>query len=153
VRQVDGRLLVHVGKNRKSDLYRKIFPQGLVAVTGARIEDEVRAVKVLEEAIARELAGVDFAVELGPKLRAAREEVEVQLPPYQAALDALAAAWAAELAARHGMRRQYRVVHAELVKLFPDNLRKVNSFFRDVGARRTAPGPDAGEGGTGSEPA
>ncbi len=136
----EGQLYLAVGKNRKAALYQKCFPNGLLAVTGARIPDEVRLVKTLEGAIARELGDADYAKRLLPGIAAAREEVEAQVPLLQKALDAAAAAWSVELGARHDIRRQYRIIFAELVKLFPDNTRKVNSFFRDPGSARRGGG-------------
>jgi hypothetical protein len=139
ITQFEGQLYLHVGKNRKSTLYLKHFANGLVAVTGARIPDEIRLVKTLEGVIARELPDVTFATTLLPQIIAAREEMERQVPLYQAALSASANAWAAELAARHDIRRQYRIVSAELTKLFPESWRKVNTFFKDIGTIRREP--------------
>ncbi len=136
VNEAEGRLYLAVGKNRKSPAYQKAFPNGLVAVTGAPPADEIRLVKVLEDTFKRDLADQPFVADVLPRLTAAREELERQLPLHQAALDAVATAWAAELAARHDARRQYRVIYAELVKRYPDSLRKVNAFFRDIGAPR-----------------
>lgn len=140
VNQVEGNLLLHVQKNRKAPLYQKVFPNGLTAVTAAPVPDEIAAVKLVEAAMARELVDVEFATRLLPELRAAREELERQVPLFQAAVDEVGRLWAAELAARHDLRRQYRIIFAELVKVFPDSMKKVNSFFRDPGsARRAAP--------------
>jgi len=152
VTQLEGQVYLHVRKDRKSALYKKLFPNGLVAITAARIPDEIAAVKILEAAVARELDGVDFATRLLPELRAAREEIERQQPLLQTAIDALSRTWAAELAARHDIRRQYRVMFAELIKLFPENIKKVNSFFRDPGTPRP-PAADETEEETVAPPA
>ena len=142
----EGELLLFVGKKRGASPYKKCFPKGLVAVTGARIPDEIRLVKTLEGTVARELKDEDFAKRLLPRIAAAREEMERQVPLLTGAIEGFAGAWSVELAARHDLRRQYRIVFAELVKLFPENMRKVNSFFRDVGsARKGAGAKEAGE--------
>lgn len=140
VARFEGELLLHVGKNRKSPLYRKFFPKGLVAVTGAKVSDEVRLVKTIEAAIPRELPGVEFAIRLLPQITTAREEMETQMAAFQVSLDASATAWAGELGARHDLRRQYRIVFAELIKIFPESMKKVNSFFKDVKSARRSSG-------------
>ena len=142
----EGELYLSVGKNRKADVYKKCFADGLVAVTGARIPDEVRLVKTLEGTIARELKDEEFAKRLLPQMTTAREEMERQLPLLRKAQDDTAAAWSIELAARHDIRRQYRIVFAELVRLFPDNMKRVNSFFRDPGGARRGGDAEEGEG-------
>jgi hypothetical protein len=141
----EGELYVSVGKNREAGLYKKCFADGLVAVTGAKVSDEVRLVKTLEATIARELRDAEFAARLLPRITAAREEMERQIPLLQQTLDAAATAWSVELAARQDIRRQYRIVFAELVKLFPENMKKVNSFFRDPGSVRRGAVADEGE--------
>ncbi|MDI7269882.1 MAG: hypothetical protein QME96_17970 [Myxococcota bacterium] len=140
-----GELFLFVGKHLKSSLYKKCFPNGLVAVTGARIQDEIRLVKTLEGTIAREVRNEEFAKRLLPRITAAREELERQVPLLRAAIEEMATAWSAELAGRHDLRRQYRIIFAELIKLFPENMKKVNSFFRDVGPARKAAAEKAGE--------
>lgn len=108
-------------------------------------------VKSLEGTIARELKNEDFAKRLLPQIVAAREEMERQVPLLRAAIEHMATAWSVELAARHDIRRQYRIVFAELIKIFPEDMKKVNSFFRDVGPARKPP-PAADEPGEEVEP-
>ena len=147
----EGELLLSVGKKRKAAIYGKCFPNGLVAVTGARIPDEVRLVKTLEGTIRRELPDADFAQRYLPRMTAARVEMERRIPLMQKAMDDAAAAWSVELAARADLRRQYRIVYAELLKIFADNPRKANSFFRDPGTGGRAAeetGPEPGPAGS-----
>lgn len=143
----EGELLIFVNKQRKSSLYKKCFPKGLQAVTRAPIPDEIRLVRTLEGVIARELENEDFAKRLLPRITAAREEMERQVDLLKQAIDQFASAWSAELAARHDLRRQYRIIFAELIKLFPEDMKMVNRFFRDVGSARKPPAGDdeAGE--------
>jgi len=127
----EGELFNHAGRSRRSGIYRKLLPQGLQAITRKRGAAQFPAVRALEENIRRELAGIDWAQARLAKIVATREEMERQMPLEQRASESLAVALAAERAAREDVRRQYRLVYAELVRLFPDNMRKANSFFLD----------------------
>ena len=142
-------LLLSVGKNRKAARYRKVFPKGLVGATRTRSGEQAQLARRVEESIERELPDVPFAQEALPKIRAAREELERREATLRTAQDNLGAARAAERAARMEASSQYRIMHGELVRLFPYNLRKVQGFFRhersDAGAGDKAETPPAAE--------
>ena len=126
---LDFNLLQSVGRNRKAAAYRKVFPEGLTGATRTNPEDQVRLCRRIEEVLARDFAGDTTVQPSLAAIRAAREEMDGRLAVHRQAVDDLNAARAAERQARIDAGDAYRIAYAELVKIFPQNLRKVRSFF------------------------
>lgn len=122
-------LLVLVGKDRRSGPYRKIFPNGLTAVTRTRSSIQLRQVRTIEDAIRREFPEAAWAQEALTKITAAREEYERQGAALRRAEEDVAGARAAERAARVDATRQLRYTYAELLKIHAHSPRQAGSFF------------------------
>ena len=122
-------LLISVGKDRRSGRYRKIFPNGLSAVTRSRTSAQPRQVRTVEDAIRRELPEVAWAQEALTNIGSALEEYERQNAALRRAEEDLAAARSAELAARVDASRQLRFTHAELLKVYAHSPRQAGTFF------------------------
>ena len=125
-------LLIQVGKDRRSGPYRKIFPNGLTAVTRTRSALQLRQLRTIEDAIRREFPDAAWAQEALTKITAAREEYERQVAALRRAEEDLAATRAAERAARVDATRQLRYTYAELLKVYAHTPRQAGTFFPRV---------------------
>lgn len=138
---LDFNMLQSVGRNRKAAAYRKVFPDGLTGATRTNPEGQLRICRRIEEVLARDFAGDATAQQSLAAIRVAREDLERRLAAYRQALDDLHAARAAERQARIDAGDAYRIAYADLVKVFPQNLRKVRSYFREARANSAADEP------------
>lgn len=138
-------LLVSVGKDRRSGQYKKIFPDGLTAVTRTRSAMQLRQVRAVEDAIRREFPDAAWAQEALAKIAAAREDLERQAAALRRAEEELAGARAAERAARVDATRQLRHTYAELLKVYAHSPRQAGAFFPRVtrSAKPSDPDEDA----------
>ncbi len=147
LREVEGMLLVACKKQRNQDPYRQVFPDNLLGAVrprgAAQVVEARRVAGLIGPTNGAPLAKVPAS--LGPvavRLRAAADALERAEASDRAAELALEAAFATELAERRRWREQYRKDEGLLIAIFPDNLRKVEKFFKD--GRRTKKSASSG---------
>jgi hypothetical protein len=127
VRRVELEVLASVGKNRDSDEYRATFPQGLTAFVAARGEAQVRKVQALVAALRARIPNLGESRspeldQLGAKLIETERSAKTSL-------DALTTITLEERLTRTNLVRQLHKNRAALGVLFPQDRRRVASFF------------------------
>ena len=138
VRALEIALFASVAKNRKAKEYKAMFPDGLTAVVAAPLNDEMNAVKRIESQLAERSAEMKKFL---PTLTGARQALEKGMADMQKAANDHAVAMVKEMTARREWLRSYRVMYGELVAQFPENRRRVESYFRPRGAEGRAEEP------------
>jgi hypothetical protein len=140
-------LQASVNKNRSEMDYRQFFAGGLTPVL-----ESPRAVKI---SLVRTIEGLLVAGR-GPKevstwaasLAVHREDLEKAAAGYDAARVAQRTARASEVAARERWRRAYRALYGELIRRYPGDRQRGESYFRPgLESARPAepePKPEAG---------
>jgi hypothetical protein len=140
---LEAMLFLAVARNRKDTRYRKVFPNGLTGATRTNAGEQVRLCRRIEEVLVRDFADDASMQEASARITGTREELGRRLAAYQQAVDDRNAARTAERRARIDAGDARRIAYAELLKIFPQNLRKVRSFFRHSRANGAADAPDA----------
>jgi hypothetical protein len=136
-------LLFEVDKNRTSPVYERFFPKGLSYESQLSAEARIDRSKFIEAALA-DLDHVEAAaasVKTGTPgkisfkswkstLALQRSKLEAAVATYRAAKGAHDGAQAAEVKERSAWLDTYVSIHVDLLKLFPGDRRKADSFFR-----------------------
>ncbi len=122
-------LLAHVDRDRGNPLYRRYFPDGITPVVELPPGPLVETVRVMEAGLEAQSDAPGLAPWRG-RLAADRSKLEAAAAALQEARVAHERAWGAERTARAGWLDAYRSTYGDLVKRFPSDRSKVESFFR-----------------------
>jgi len=116
-------------RDRKNPLYLRIFPKALSVQTRTSPTKQIERVKTIEKDLAEATTPSVLKTWLA-KMVDLRAKLEKAIDVWSEARIAHSTAQFAEKEERTRWLRAYQVIHAELVKLFPGNRKKVDSFFR-----------------------
>lgn len=137
LRELELDLLKAVSKDRKSPLYRAVFPSGLSALVALRGSEQNEAVGTLVKALdkrAPELAK-SYSKEL---TRLSKVAVDAE-SAWKKAEASASAIFGEEVLARLELVRQLQKNEGALMTVFPGQRRRVRSFFRPTRRRGAAP--------------
>ncbi len=128
-------VLGHVDFARAGPLFARYFPEGERRFTLLPLPRRIERIKILEADLvtAPDAAGLRS---WGLKFAEQRENLERAIAEWQQARVVHTEAQGAEVTERSYWRNAYRTAFADLVKLFPADRRKVETFFRPGPARR-----------------
>jgi hypothetical protein len=126
-RRVELEVLASVGKNRQAAEYRATFPQGLTAFVAARGEVQVRQIQALVAALRARIPSLGET--RGPELEQLGAKLVEAERSSKTSLDALTTITLEERLARSNLVRQLYKNRAGLGVLYPQDRRRVASFF------------------------
>jgi hypothetical protein len=146
VKHVAGVALTASGDDRGKMPYAELFKDGLTAVTGAALDEEIARVTTLEE----KLAGSGALGAHVPALQAARSRLSTTIAAHVEAIRVRGGTGADLDLAKVDWVRQYRASWGALLSMHGDAA-WANSFFADLDAAggNDDEGEEAGEGGAG----
>jgi hypothetical protein len=145
VKQVEGHTLLSVKKNRQAEPYITAFPKGLVGALAPRQKGQSAEARRIVSSLGPE-TGVPAAVTaLLPEVLRLATLLDERCDAVDAALRAAVAALAIEKTELRRWREQYRKDHGLLTVLWPNDKKRVESFFKKVS--RTKPRTAGGTGG------
>jgi hypothetical protein len=151
VKQVEGRALLHVKKNRKAEPYVTAFPKGLggaLAPTGKSQSAEARRIVT---SLGPETGVPADVTALLPEVTRLATQLDEKCDASEAAARAAHAALAVEKTELRRWREQYRKDHGLLTVLWPTDRKRVESFFKKVKRnKKTTPGSGTTGGPTGT---
>lgn len=146
IREIENSVLGKVERKRDRDPYRRMFPKNLEGaiepVGAAQVAEGIRIANLAAPlpgtpAAESPLEGLpDDVPRLGAELRALCEILDQRVKADDAAAEAVALAFAAELSERRRWREQYRKDHGVLTGIMPSDPRTVESFFRKPPKRK-----------------
>lgn len=136
LRKVQLLVLAQVDKNREAPAYRACFPDGISPVVAMRGTEQARAIEQLVPTLAAQAP--DVAKAHGATLEKLAQTAAAEEQAWQKSRSDEAQAFTDEIIARSQLLRQLKKNRASLGVLYPDNPRRVRSYFRDHAHRAAA---------------
>jgi len=141
VSQFQRAMLVHVHGKRETPLYVRYFAEGEPPFSTLSMPRRIEKVNVFEADLGTEPDAVGLKP-WAPRLAEQRVALEKSIAAWQHAKVLHLQAQDAEVTERSNWLKTYRTVHAELVKLFPVDRKKVDTFFRPRRSPRGGTAPE-----------
>jgi hypothetical protein len=129
VKQVEGRALLQVNKDRSAEPYVTSFPNGLLGALKPVGEAQAEEARRIAGCYPVESAPADIAA-LIPKLIEQADALVTRCKEAKEAEKALSQAQAIELTARRQWLEQYRKDSGLLIVIYPTDKKMVDSFFK-----------------------